>query len=55
LKDALAGDGMDLEAPIKDFPDFEQLEFRGQNQKLLTPFLKAMKELAKARATVVAS
>jgi hypothetical protein len=51
LSDALAGSGVELEAPIKEFPDFEQLEFRGQNQKYLDPFLKAMKALAKSMAT----
>ena len=35
------------ESPIKDFPDFEQLEFKGQNQKQIAPFLQAMKALAK--------
>jgi hypothetical protein len=45
LSDALAGSGMHLEAPIKEFADFEQLEFRGRNQKNLTPFLEAMKSL----------
>ena len=45
LSDALAGSGMKLEAPIKDFPDFEQLEFKGRNLKYLDPFLKAMKSL----------
>ena len=46
LSDALAGSELQLEAPIKDFPDFEQLEFKGQNQKYLTPFLKAMKAIS---------
>jgi len=48
LSDALAGSGMDLAAPIKDFADFERLEFRGRQQKNLAPFLQAMKTLAKA-------
>jgi hypothetical protein len=48
LSDALAGSGLQLEAPIKDFADFEPLEFKGQNQKHLAPFLEAMKQLAKA-------
>jgi hypothetical protein len=46
LNDALAVNGVSLEAPIKEFADFEQLEFRGRNEKQLAPFLKAMKELA---------
>jgi hypothetical protein len=37
--------GKPLEAPIKDFPDFEQLEFKGRNLKYLDPFLAAMKSL----------
>jgi len=45
LSDALAGSGIQLEAPIKAFPDFEQLEFKGHNLKYLDPFLKAMKAL----------
>lgn len=48
LSDALTGNGIELKAPIKDFSDFERLEFRGQNKKHLAPFLKAMKALAKA-------
>ncbi len=43
---------MQLEAPIKDFADFEQLEFKGQNLKYLDPFLKAMKTLSVRTATV---
>ncbi len=36
-----------LEAPITRFPDFEQLEFKGQqNHQYLQPFLKTMKQLA---------
>ena len=50
LSDALAGSGIALEAPIKDFADFERLEFKGRNLKYLDPFLKAMKALtAQAR------
>jgi hypothetical protein len=45
LSDDLVASGMQLEAPIKDFPDFERLEFKGQNLKYLDPFLKAMKSL----------
>jgi hypothetical protein len=51
LSDALAGSGLALEAPIKGFPSFEQLEFRGRSQKHLAPFLAAMAKLAKATAT----
>jgi hypothetical protein len=50
LSDAMAGTGMELEMPIKDFPNFEQLEFRGQQQKHLAPFLQAMEKLAKSKA-----
>lgn len=46
LNDTLAGSGVELEAPIKDFANFEQLEFKGQNLKYLEPFLKAMKTLS---------
>jgi hypothetical protein len=46
LSDALAGGGTHLEAPIKNFPAFEQLEFTGRNLKYLDPFLKAMKALS---------
>jgi hypothetical protein len=45
MSDALGG-GMKLISPIKEFPDFERLEFRGRNAKYLTPFLTAMKRLA---------
>ena len=38
---------MKMEAAIKDFPDFERLEFKGRNRKYLDPFLKAMKSLTK--------
>jgi hypothetical protein len=48
LTDALAGSGIALEAPIKDFQDFERLAFKGRKKKHLAPFLKAMKALAKA-------
>ena len=33
LSDALAAKGIQLEAPIKDFADFERLEFKGRNLK----------------------
>ena len=39
-----------LESPITAFPDFEQLEFKGQqNHQYLAPFLQAMKQLADQR------
>jgi len=47
LSDALAGTGIGLDAPIKDFQDFERLEFKGRKKKHLAPFLKAMRALAK--------
>jgi hypothetical protein len=50
LSDALAGSGMALEAPIKGFPSFEELEFRGQKKKHLAPFLEAMRKLGEATA-----
>jgi hypothetical protein len=46
LGDAIAGSGAKLESPIKDFPNFERLEFKGRNQKYLAPFLQAVKALA---------
>ena len=46
LKDALGGEGIGIEAPIADFSDFERLEFKGQKQEHLAPFLNAMKQLA---------
>lgn len=45
FNDALSGSGMTMDAPIKNFPDFECLEFKGRNSKYLTPFLKAMKAM----------
>lgn len=47
LSDALAGTGINLEAPIKDFQDFERLAFTGKKKKHVAPFLKAMQALAK--------
>ncbi len=42
-----SGSELTLESPISAFPDFEHLEFKGQqNQKHLAPFLQAMKKLA---------
>jgi len=40
-----------MQAPIKDFPDFERLEFKGRNLKYLDSFLKAMKSLTAAQPT----
>jgi hypothetical protein len=38
---------IEMESPIKSFPDFERLEFKGQqNHEYLAPFLQAMKRLA---------
>ena len=47
LSDALAGTDIGLDAPIKDFQDFERLEFTGRKKKHLAPFLKAMTALAR--------
>jgi hypothetical protein len=42
-----SGSALGLESPITNFPDFERLEFRGQqNHEHLAPFLQAMKGLA---------
>ncbi len=42
-----SGSELTLESPISAFPDFEHLEFKGQqNHQHLAPFLKAMKQLA---------
>ena len=49
LNDMLKASGSELtlESPISAFPDFERLEFKGQqNQQNLAPFLQAMKHLA---------
>jgi len=35
-----------LDAPITAFPNFERLEFKGQNHEYLAPFLEAMERLA---------
>jgi hypothetical protein len=45
LSDAMAKSGVELESPIKDFSDFEHLEFKGRNLKYLEPFLAALKAL----------
>ena len=46
LSDVLkaSGSGMGVESPITDFPDFEHLEFKGQQN--IGPFLEAMRQLA---------
>jgi hypothetical protein len=42
-----SGSPLELESPISTFPDFERLEFRGQqNHQHLVPFLQAMRQLA---------
>jgi hypothetical protein len=46
ISDALAADGIEAESPIKDFADFERLEFKGRNLKYLEPFLAALKSLS---------
>ena len=43
LKDAMGESGDALLSPISNYGNFEQLEFRGQKQKQLLPFLKTMK------------
>ncbi len=46
------GSPVALESPISSFPNFEHLEFKGQNQQHLGTFLQAMKQLAeRQRAT----
>lgn len=43
----VAHPGIGAEAPIMEYPDFERLEFKGQqNLQYLAPFLQAMKRLA---------
>lgn len=43
----LAGaSGLGIQAPITSYQNFEQLEFKGQNQEQLAPFLQVMKQLA---------
>jgi hypothetical protein len=42
-----SGSPLGMESPISAFPDFERLEFKGQqNHQYLAPFLQAMKRLA---------
>jgi len=46
----VAHPGIGAEAPIMEYPDFERLEFKGQqNHQYLAPFLQAMKRLADER------
>ena len=41
------GSSAELVSPITAYPDFEHLEFKGQqNHQYLAPFLQAMKQLA---------
>lgn len=53
LNDLLKANGSELgmESPIQQCPDFEHLEFKGQNQQHLAPFLQAMKQLADQQRT----
>jgi hypothetical protein len=47
-----SGSSARMDAPITEFPDFEQLEFKGgKNHKYLAPFLTAMKQLADQQRT----
>ncbi len=47
INDAAKANDSSLDAPIMGFPNFEHLEFKGQqNQQHLAPFLQAMKQLA---------
>ena len=42
-----SGSPLGMESPISAFPDFERLEFKGQqNHQYLAPFLEAMRKLA---------
>lgn len=43
LKDATDGN---MKSPITSYPNFEQLEFQGSRDKLIEPFLFAMKKLS---------
>jgi hypothetical protein len=53
LSDVVGGSPLGMESPISAFPDFEHLEFKGQqNHKYLAPFLQAMKQLADQRRGV---
>jgi hypothetical protein len=46
LTDALGGNGMTLAAPIKNFANFEALEFRCHKNRDLRPFLDIMRQIA---------
>ena len=49
-----SGSPLALESPISAFPDFEHLEFKGQqNHKYLAPFLQAMKQMADKQRQVM--
>ena len=50
-----SGSSLGMESPISSYPNFEHLEFKGQqNHQYLAPFLQAMKQLAdKQRADTV--
>ena len=52
LSDAAGGSSLGVESPISAFPDFEHLEFKGQDHQYLAPFLQAMKQLADQRQGV---
>ena len=53
LSDVVGGSPLGMESPISAFPDFEHLEFKGQqNHKYLAPFLQAMRQLADQRRGV---
>jgi len=43
---------MGIEAPITSYSDFEHLEFKGQQQECLAPFLDAMRQLAEQHTKV---
>jgi hypothetical protein len=48
-----SGSPFGVESPISSFPDFEHLEFKGQqNHQYLAPFLQTMKQLADQRRGV---
>lgn len=49
-----SGSPLGMESPIQEFPDFEHLEFKGQNQEHLALFLQAMKQLADQQRTAEA-
>jgi len=53
LNDLLNSNGSSLgvESPISQFPNFERLEFNGQQHEHLKPFLRAMSQLAEQERT----